>query len=111
MDAFETTGDDPELQRLHELNEALDDALLSAQPPTPEQIEAEIVDLVNEAPELGEDATDTEQQVRQLTYAFWRDWFAIDTITEQLGMQDEEVWNLCLAREAARKPQVYGPQV
>jgi len=26
-------------------------------------------------------------------------------------MQDEEVWNLCLAREAARKPQVYGPQV
>ena len=111
MDAFNTSGDDPELQRLAELNAALDRALLNAQPPTPEQIETEIADLVAEAPALGEDPADTEQQLRQLTYAFWRDWFAVDPLVEPLQMAEEEVWNLCLARESARKPSVYGPQV
>ena len=110
MDAFNTTGDDPELQRLAQLNEALDRALLHAQPPTPEQIEAEITDLIAEAPDLGEDPADTEQQLRQLTYAFWRDWFAVDSLIEPLEMAEEEVWNLCLARESTRKPTFFGPQ-
>lgn len=102
--------DDPELQRMAELGAALDRALLSAQPPTPEQIEAEIQDLTREAPELGEDPSETEQQVRQLSYAFWRDWFAVDAIIESLQMEEAEVWDLCLARESARRPNVYGPQ-
>jgi hypothetical protein len=110
MDAFDTTGDDPELQRLAELNAALDRALLSAPPPTPEQIEAEITDLISEAPDLGEDPADTEQQLRQLTYAFWRDWFAVDSLIEPLEMAEEEVWNLCLAREGGRRPNVFGAQ-
>ena len=103
--------DDPELARFVELGEALDRELLRAQPPTPEQIEAEIQDLVKEAPELGEDPADTEQTLRQLTYAFWRDWFAVDVLMAPLQMNDEEVWNLCLARESARRPAMYGPQV
>ena len=102
--------DDPELARFAELGTALDRALLSAQPPTPEQIEAEIQDLVKEAPDLGEDPTETNQTLRQLTYAFWRDWFAVDTLIAPLQMNDEEVWTLCLARESARKPALYGPQ-
>ena len=104
-------ADDPELARFAELGAALDRELLRAQPPTPEQIEAEIQDLVQEAPALGEDAAETEHTLRQLTYAFWRDWFAVDALMGPLAMQDEEVWNLCLAREAARKPAIYGPQV
>ena len=107
----EGTPDDPELARFAELGAALDRQLLTAQPPTPEQIETEIQDLVKEAPELGEDPRDTEHTLRQLTYAFWRDWFAVDALMEPLGMQEEEVWNLCLARESARKPAIYGPQV
>ena len=105
------TPDDPELARFAELGAALDRQLLSAQPPTPEQIEAEIQDLVKEAPDLGEDPAETEHTLRGLTYAFWRDWFAVDALITSLQMQDEEVWNLCLAREAARKPSIYGPQV
>ena len=103
--------DDPELARFVELGEALDRELLRAQPPTPEQIESEIQDLVKEAPELGEDPADTEQTLRRLTYAFWRDWFAVDALIAPLEMNDEEVWNLCLARESARQPAYYGPQV
>ena len=103
--------DDPELARFAELGAALDRQLLSAQPPTPEQIETEIQDLVKEAPELGEDPADTEQTLRGLTYAFWRDWFAVDALVTPLQMDDEEIWNLCLAREAARKPAIYGAQV
>ena len=110
MDAA-SAPDDPELARFAELGAALDRQLLTAQPPTPEQIEAEIQDLVKEAPDLGEDPAETEQTLRQLTYAFWRDWFAVDPLITALEMQDEEVWNLCLARESARKPAVYGPQV
>ena len=109
-EAHGETPDDPELVRFAELGAALDRSLLSAQPPTPEQIEAEIQDLVTEAPALGEDPADTEQTLRQLTYAFWRDWFAVDTLITPLAMSDEEVWNLCLAREASRKPSLYGPQ-
>jgi hypothetical protein len=104
-------SDDPELARFSELAAALDRELLRAQPPTPEQIEAEIQDLVKEAPELGENPADTDQTLRQLTYAFWRDWFAVDALITSLQMSDEEVWNLCLAREAQRKPAIYGPQV
>jgi hypothetical protein len=102
--------DDPELARFAEVGQALDRELLRAQPPTPEQIEAEIQDLVKEAPELGENPADTEQALRQLTYAFWRDWFAVDALMEALHLASEEVWNLCLARESARKPSIYGPQ-
>ena len=105
------TPDDPELARFSELGAALDRAMINSQPPTPEQIEAEIQDLVTEAPQLGEDPADTDQTLRQLTYAFWRDWFAVDTLITPLHMNDEEVWTLCLAREAARKPAIYGPQV
>ena len=101
---------DPELTRFAELAAALDRELLRAQPPTPEQIEAEIQDLVKEAPELGEDPADTEQTLRQLTYGFWRDWFAVDAIMAPHQMNDEEVWNVCLAREAQRKPSLFGPQ-
>lgn len=93
------------------MGEALDRELLRAQPPTPEQIEAEIQDLVKEAPDLGEDPAETEQTLRQLTYAFWRDWFAVDALMKPLQMSEEEVWNVCLARESARKPAFYGPQV
>jgi hypothetical protein len=106
-----TQSDDPELVRFSELAAALDGELLRAQPPTPEQIETEILDLVKEAPELGEDPADTEQTLRQLTYAFWRDWFAVDVLIAPLRMNDDEVWNLCLAREAQRKPAIFGPQV
>jgi hypothetical protein len=104
-------SDDPELVRFSELAAALDRELLLAQPPTPEQIETEIQDLVKEAPELGENPADTEQTLRQLTYGFWRDWFAVDALITSLALSDEEVWNLCLAREAQRKPAIFGPQV
>jgi hypothetical protein len=102
--------DDPELARYVEVGEALDRELLRAQPPTPEQIESEIQDLVKEAPDLGEDPAETEQTLRGLTYAFWRDWFAIDALITPLNLQDEEVWNTCLARESRRKPATFGPQ-
>ncbi|HEU5317930.1 MAG TPA: hypothetical protein VFX49_17595 [Chloroflexota bacterium] len=107
---MEGSIDDPELARYVEVGEALDRELLRAQPPTPEQIETEIQDLVKEAPDLGEDPAETEQTLRGLTYAFWRDWFAVDALITPLQLQDEEVWNICLAREARRKPSVFGPQ-
>lgn len=107
---MEGSLDDPELARFAALGTALDRELLNAQPPAPEQIEAEIQDLVREAPDLGEDATDTERTLRQLSYAFWRDWFAVDGMIGAKQMTAEEVWNLCLAREAARKPTIYGAQ-
>ncbi len=98
------------LRRLEVLGSALDQALLHAPPPTPEQVEEEITGLVAEAPDLGEDPRQTETQLRGLSYAFWRDWFAVDSMIKPLAMAEEEVWNLCLAREAARTPQVYGAQ-
>jgi hypothetical protein len=35
----------------------------------------------------------------------------VDSLVETLSMGEEEVWNLCLGREAARRPQVFGAQV
>jgi hypothetical protein len=110
LDAMDSAHDDPDLRRMAQLADALDEQLLTAAPPTPEEIETEINDLIAEAPQLGEDPADTEQQVRQLSYAFWRDWFAVDPLITPLGIADEEVWNLCLAREAARRPNIYGAQ-
>jgi hypothetical protein len=110
LEAMDSAHDDPDLRRMAQLAEALDNQLLSVPPPTPDEIEAEILDLVTEAPQLGEDPADTEQQVRQLSYAFWRDWFAVDSLISSLSITAEEVWNLCLAREAARRPSIYGAQ-
>lgn len=103
---------DPEITRRYaELSRALDEAVAAQPPPAREQIEQEIADLRAEAPELGDDPEQVERELRQLSLAFWRDWFAVDALIEPLQMTEEEVWQLCLAREAARKEQIFGPQV
>jgi len=103
---------DPEITRRYaQLSRALDEAVAAQPPPAPEQIEQEIADLRAEAPELGDDPDQVERELRQLSLAFWRDWFAVDALIEPLQMTEEEVWQPCLAREAARKEQIFGPQV
>lgn len=97
-------------KRMGQLSQALDEEVAKQPPPAREQIEQEIADLVTEAPELGERPEETERQLREMSLAFWRDWFAVDVLMEPLRMTDEEVWQLCLAREAARKERIFGAQ-
>src|SRR6266542_3305594 len=96
--------------RMAALSRALDEEVAKQAPPTREQIEAEIGDMVAEAPELGEEPAETERDLRQMSAAFWRDWFAVDALVEPLEMTEEEVWHVCLAREAARKERIFGSQ-
>ena len=96
--------------RMAALSGALDEEVARQAPPAREQIEQEIADMVAEAPELGEDPAETERDLRQMSLAFWRDWFAVDALMGPLEMSEEEVWHLCLAREAARKERIFGAQ-
>jgi hypothetical protein len=97
-------------QRMAQLSRALDEEVAKQPPPAREQIEQEIADLLAEAPELGEDPAATERDLRQMSFAFWRDWFAVDDLMAPLRMTEAEVWQLCLAREAARKERIFGAQ-
>ena len=94
--------------RLAELSRALDAEVARQAPPTREMIEQEIADLCAEAPEIGEDPEMTNAELRQMSLAYWRDWFAVDALVEPLHMTEEEVWQLCLARESARKQRIFG---
>lgn len=100
---------EPAPERLAQLSRALDEAVAREPAPDAGAIEQEIADMRAESPDLGEDPADTEYTLRQMSGAFWHDWFAVDTLVEPLAMTEEEVWGICLAREAARKPRL-GPQ-
>ena len=92
-----------DVERMLALYQALDEEVANGLPPSPDEIDDEIDDLVADTWRYG---VTTEQFVvdcRSHSFAFWQDWFAMAAVAERSGAPPEEIARAVFYRELARQ--------
>ena len=89
--------------RMLALYQALDEEGARTEPPTLDEIEAEIHELIGEAWRYGVSADEFVDDCRSHSIDFWRDWFAMDDAAERTGASPDEIAQAVFYRELARR--------
>ncbi len=91
------------VERMLALYQALDEEVANRLPPSPEEIDEEIDDLVGDSWQYGVSTDRFIDDCRSHSLAFWRDWFAMDVVAERTGAAPEEIAQAVFYRELARQ--------
>jgi hypothetical protein len=97
------SGGPADVERMLALYQALDEEVANRMPPTPEEIDEEIEDLVGDAWQYGVSTDQFVDDCRGHSLAFWRDWFAMDAVAERISAQPDEIAQAVFYRELARQ--------
>ena|SRR5437867_3616204 len=99
-----------DFRRMLALYEALDEEAVRRRPPTLEDIDAEIRDLMGQAWRYGVSPEQLVQDCLNHSLAFWQDWFAMDEAADRTGASPDEIAQAVFYRELARQEPEQGEQ-
>ena len=92
-----------EVERMLALYQALDEAAANRPPPSANEIDDEIGDMVADAWRYGVSAEQFVVDCRRHSLAFWQDWFAMDVVAERTDAPPDEIAQAVFYRELARQ--------
>jgi hypothetical protein len=84
------------------LYQALDEEVARRRPPTLDEIDAEIEELLDDAWRFGVSPEEFVEDCRSHSPAFWQDWFAMDEAADRTGASPDEIARAVFYRELAR---------